>query len=73
MVAPDEDWEKEMKVLFIGEQGLDLGGLSREYFSLFFASKHMLIYFQLVVHHYTKEYHCIGRQYAKLWFSFPEN
>jgi hypothetical protein len=30
------DWEKPMKIHFIGEEGLDAGGLSREFFSLLF-------------------------------------
>jgi hypothetical protein len=30
------DWEKPMKIHFIGEEGLDAGGLSRECFSLLF-------------------------------------
>lgn len=34
--ASDEDWKHKLKVEFIGEEGIDEGGLSREFFSLLF-------------------------------------
>lgn len=34
--ADDSDWGKSPRVEFIGEEGIDAGGLSREFFSLLF-------------------------------------
>ena len=36
--AEPSDWFKPTKVVFIGEEGVDHGGLSREFFSLLFAT-----------------------------------
>ena len=33
---PEDEWRPTMKVTFIGESGVDTGGLSREFFSLFY-------------------------------------
>lgn len=34
--AAEEDWEKPLRVHFIGEEGIDSGGLRREFFTLLF-------------------------------------
>lgn len=34
--AADDDWEKQIKVIFIGKDGDDAGKLSREFFTLYF-------------------------------------
>lgn len=34
--AEDIDWKKRLNIHFIGEEGVDSGGLTREFFSLFF-------------------------------------
>lgn len=34
--AVDSDWEKNISVKFVGEEGVDAGGLSREFYSLLF-------------------------------------
>ena len=34
--SEDEDWNKSIKVNFIGEEGVDSGGLFREFFTLLF-------------------------------------
>lgn len=36
--ATPEDWEKPIKVTFEGEEGIDEGGLTREFFTLLFES-----------------------------------
>jgi hypothetical protein len=36
MDSLDEDWRKRIKIRFIGEDGIDQGGLTREFFSLLF-------------------------------------
>lgn len=38
----DQDWEKEIVVKFVGEEGVDAGGLRRELFSLFFKQTDMI-------------------------------
>ena len=40
--AEEKDWNLPLKVRFIGEEGVDAGGLSREFFSLFFRETPML-------------------------------
>lgn len=32
----EDDWKRPISILFIGEEGIDAGGLSREFFSLLF-------------------------------------
>ncbi|XP_053404361.1 G2/M phase-specific E3 ubiquitin-protein ligase-like [Mercenaria mercenaria] len=36
MEAVDGDWDKTIKIEFVGEEGIDVGGLSREFFTLLF-------------------------------------
>ncbi|KAH3877836.1 hypothetical protein DPMN_001714 [Dreissena polymorpha] len=34
--APDTEWNKKLAITFIGEEGVDAGGLTREFFSILF-------------------------------------
>ena len=34
--AEDSDWNRRLKIKFVGEEGIDSGGLTREFFSLVF-------------------------------------
>lgn len=34
--APDEEWKRKLSVTFIGEEGLDSGGLTREFFTILY-------------------------------------
>lgn len=34
--SDEGDWQKRISIQFIGEEGVDAGGLTREFFSLFF-------------------------------------
>ena len=36
MDAEEKDWNKNIRVCFIGEEGVDCGGLTREFFTLLF-------------------------------------
>lgn len=38
--ASDEEWSQQLRVTFVGEAGVDSGGLQRELFSLLFTSPH---------------------------------
>ena len=35
-LAMEEDWTKQLRVRFLGEDGIDLGGLTKEFFSTLF-------------------------------------
>jgi hypothetical protein len=34
--APEEEWSRKLAITFVGEDGVDAGGLSREFFSILF-------------------------------------
>lgn len=36
-----EDWQRQLKVKFVGEEGIDIGGLTREFFSLLFTNEEL--------------------------------
>jgi len=65
--ADEGDWCKKLKIQFIGEEGLDAGGLTREFFSMLFQQTPV---FEdgLFSHHShlldEKAYHLLGRSTA---------
>ena len=53
--AEDSDWSRKINVTFIGEEGVDAGGLSREFFPPFFLVK--ILFLKMVVLALTLSYY----------------
>lgn len=64
----EQDWERPLSIHFIGEEGIDAGGLTREFFSLLFKSTKVFegntfsVNPQLLD---SKQYSLIGKAVAK--------
>ena len=66
--AEDDDWKLPLRVTFIGEEGVDAGGLTRELFTLFFRETPLIDRntFSLKPEYLDKRYYYIlGRFVAK--------
>lgn len=73
--ATEADWEREMKVSFIGEPGLDAGVLTREFISMLFVNTPVFEHgcFSLITESLEKRhYFTIGRAVSRsILFGHP--